>query len=140
MPKGRLRLGRRTGNDSDSDEEPHFKSGPLSHISERSEEYAGSAVGSVYHSVDGSAVGSEIRPDAKPPWLPDAEPPRDLKQVVREFVELGVPGRRVLVMQASGQLFPATFRLSRKIDTFDISSEGSDRDEQSKVVPMNSVS
>ena len=50
---------------SDSDEgELNFKSGPLSHISERSEEYAGSAVGSVYHSVDGSAVGSEVRAES----------------------------------------------------------------------------
>merc|ERR1712159_648755 len=72
--------------------------------------------------------------------LPDAEPPRDLKQVVREFVELGVPGRRVLVMQASGQLFPATFRLSRKIDTFQVSTDGASSEDQSKVVPMNVVS
>ena len=65
MPRTKLRLGRRGGHDSDSDEgELNFKSGPLSHISERSEEYAGSAVGSVYHSVDGSAVGSEVRAES----------------------------------------------------------------------------
>ena len=39
---------------------------------------------------------------------------------MREFVEQGVPGRRVLLMQQDGQLFPALFRLSRRIDTFQV--------------------
>jgi len=53
-----------------------------------------------------------------------AKDPESLRQTVKEFVEAGVRGRRLQVLRRDGQTQKVTFRLSRRVDAFEVLPEG----------------
>lgn len=82
----------------------------------QSERIAGTAA---VHAGESGAVSSRPRTPT-----PTQESSEVLRQTVKAFVESGVRGRRIEALRRDGRAQPVVFRLSRKVDAFEITPEG----------------